>query len=67
MRLPDLRDGALGNPEKIGNNFFDHMLPLVEQRYHDRFLAPPSVKGFGSHLPSTDTGSRCLSGAPCQN
>ena len=92
---------ALGEPEQLGINFFNDILPLVEQRYHDRFpqreaLRRPNslIPGigqdifdtrlkfieslgiqsegtmvtngssigerFGSHLLSTDAGSRCL-------
>ena len=56
----DLRDGSLGDPEKIGNNFFDHILPLVEQRYHDGFpqreaLRPPRslIPGIGQDIFDT--------------
>ena len=56
----DLRDGALGDPEKIGNNFFDYILPLVEQRDHYRFsqreaLRPPDslIPGLGQDIFDT--------------
>src|SRR5205823_12822089 len=36
------------------------------RRYDGSATAPPSVKGFGSHLLSTDARSCCLLGAPCR-
>ena len=36
------------------------------RRYDGNATAPPLVKGFGSHLLSTDARSRCLLGAPCR-
>src|SRR5213078_3280496 len=36
------------------------------RRYDGSATAPPSVKGFGSRLLSTDARSCCLLGAPCR-
>ncbi len=47
----DVRDGALGDAEKIGNDFFDYMLPLVEQRYHDRFPQREALRPPDSLIP----------------
>src|SRR6266568_3369598 len=47
----DVRDGGLGDPEKIGNNFFDHILPLVEQRDHDRFPQRQALRPSDSLIP----------------
>ena len=38
-------------PEKIGNNFFYYILPLVEQRYHDRFPQREAFRPPGSLIP----------------
>ena len=47
----DVRDGGLGDPEKISNNFFDYMLPLVEQRDHDRFAQREALRPPDSLIP----------------
>src|SRR5208282_1052378 len=47
----DVRDGTLGDSEKIGNDFFDHILPLVEQRDHDRFPQREALRPSDSLIP----------------
>ena len=47
----DVRDGALRDPEEITNDFFDHILPLVEQRDHDRFSQREALRPSGSLIP----------------
>ena len=38
-------------PQKIGNNFFDDILPFVQQRYHDRFPQGEALRPPGSLIP----------------
>ena len=42
----DLRDGAMGDPEKIRNDFFNHTLPVVKQHDHEESL--PAARGFSA-------------------
>ena len=38
-------------PKRSANNFFDDILPLVEQRYHDRFPQREALRPPGSLIP----------------